>query len=68
MAVHTNGRDKAYDKNARIRLNREARNVFKKHEYAAYRNYAMKQADEVLKVDHNRVSSITNVLFPGRVN
>ena len=39
--------------NVRIRMNREARTGFKEDGYATYRDYANRQADEVLKAKHD---------------
>ena len=53
LVVYTKNGGKVRGENVRIRVNSEARTGFREDGYATYRNYANKQADEVLKVKHD---------------
>ena len=49
LVVYTKNGSKIHGENVRIRINSEARNGFREDGYATYRDYAIKQTDEVLK-------------------
>ena len=53
LVVYTKNGGKVHGEDVRVRVNSEARNGFKEDGYAIYRDYAIKQADEVLKVKHD---------------
>ena len=53
LVVYTKNGGKLCGENVRIRVNAEDRTGFKEDGYTTYRDYANKQADEVLKVKHD---------------
>ena len=53
LVVYTKNGGKVRGEDVRIRINSEARNGFREDGYATYRDYANKQADEVLKAKHD---------------
>ncbi len=53
VVVYTKNGGKVRGEDVRIRVNNEARNGFREDGYATYRDYAIKQADEVLKAKHD---------------
>ncbi len=53
LVVYTKNGGKVHGKDVRIRVNSEARTGFREDGYARYRDYANKQADEVLKAKYN---------------
>ena len=53
LVVYTKNGGKVRGENVRIRVNSEARTGFREDGYATYRDYANKQADEVLKAKHD---------------
>ena len=53
LVVYTKNGGRVCAEDVRIRVNNEARNGFREDGYATYRDYANKQADEVLKAKHD---------------
>lgn len=53
LVVYTKNGGKVRGEDVRIRINREARTGFREDGYTTYRDYAIKQADEVLKAKHD---------------
>ena len=53
LVVYTKNGGKVRGEDVRIRVNSEARTGFREDGYATYRDYANKQADEVLKAKHD---------------
>lgn len=53
LLVYTKNGGKVRGENVRIRVNSDAKADFSEDGYARYRDYAIKQADEVLKAKHN---------------
>ena len=53
LVVYTKNGGKVHSEDVRIRVNREARIGFREDGYATYRDYAIKQANEVLKAKHD---------------
>jgi hypothetical protein len=53
LVVYTKNGGKVRGEDVRIRMNSDARTGFSEDGYATYRDYANKQADEVLKEKHN---------------
>ena len=53
LVVYKKNGGKVHGEDVRIRVNSEARNGFREDGYATYRDYANKQADEVLKAKHD---------------
>ncbi len=68
LVVYTKNGGKVCGEDVRIRLNREARNGFREDGYAPYRDYAMKQADEVLKAKHDWSIFEHECTVSGKVN
>ena len=53
LVVYTKNGGKVRGEDVRIRINSEARTGFREDGYATYRDYANKQADEVLNAKHD---------------
>ena len=53
LVVYTKNGGKVSGKDIRIRVNSKARKEFKENGYARYRDYANKQADEVLNAKYD---------------
>ena len=53
LVVYKKNGGKVRGENVRVRVNSEARTGFREDGYATYRDYANKQADEVLKAKHD---------------
>ena len=53
IVVYTKNGGKVRGENVRIRVNSKSRSGFSEDGYTIYRDYANKQADEVLKAKHD---------------
>lgn len=53
LVIYTKNGGKVHGENVRTRVNSESRNTFREDGYAVYRDYANKQADDVLKGKHD---------------
>lgn len=68
LLAYTKNGGKVCGGDVRIRVNRDAKADFSEDGYARYRDYAMKQADEVLKAKHNRSIFERESSKPGKVD
>lgn len=53
LIVYSKNGGRITGEDVRIRINKKAKEDFKENGYAIYRNYAVKQADEMLKAKHD---------------